>query len=51
MESTLWGDGFSKEDYTALVKDMFSGKVKVSNDIAAMPAVQKTTVDDQGNIK
>ncbi|MCQ2748870.1 MAG: BMP family ABC transporter substrate-binding protein [Clostridia bacterium] len=50
-ESTLWGEGFSKEDYTALVKDMYSGKVKVSNDIAAMPAVQKTTVDDQGNIK
>ena len=46
MESTLWADGFAKEDYTALVKDMYSGKVKVSNDIAAMPAVQKTTVYD-----
>ena len=51
MESTLWGEGFTQDDYKALVSDMFSGKVKVSNDISAMPAVTNSTVDDQGNIK
>ena len=29
MESTQWGDGFTEEDYKALVADMYSGKVTV----------------------
>ena len=51
MDTTLWGDGFSQDDYKALVKDMFDGKITVSDDISAMPAVSNITVNDLGNIK
>ena len=52
LESTQFADGkFSKDDYAKLVKDMFDGKIKVSNDISKMPAVTNVTVDDQGKIK
>ena len=50
MASTQWGDGFSQDDYKALVKDMFDGKITVSNAISAMPSVS-ITVNDLGNIK
>ena len=49
-DGTQWSDKFTKDDYKALVADMFAGKVTVSNDISAMPAVS-ITVDDQGQIK
>ena len=51
MESTLWSDAFTQDDYKALVKGMFDGTIVVSNDTAAMPAVTNVTVDDQGQIK
>ena len=51
MESTLWSDSFTQDDYKALVKGMFDGTITVSNDTAAMPAVTNANVDDQGNIK
>ena len=51
MESTQWTDGFSKDDYKALVKDMFDGKITVSSDISAMPATTAAKVTDLGNIK
>jgi basic membrane protein A len=51
VETTQWGDGFTEDDYKALVADMFSGAVTVSNDITAMPAVTATTVNEYGNIK
>jgi len=50
METTQWGDGFTQDDYKALVKAMFDGTVTVSNDITAMPAVT-ITVNEYGNIK
>ena len=50
-ESTQWADGFTQDDYKALVADMFSGKITVSNDTSAMPAVTAITVNDLGNIK
>ena len=50
MASTQWGDGFSQDDYKALVKDMFDGKITVSNDISAMPSTS-ITVNEYGNIK
>ena len=50
MESTQWSDGFTQDDYKALVKDMFDGKITVSNDISAMPGVA-ITVNEYGNIK
>ena len=50
MGSTQWTDGFSQDDYKALVKDMFDGKITVSNDISAMPSTT-ITVNEYGNIK
>ena len=35
--STQFGDGFTKDDYTALVKDMYDGKITVSNATEEMP--------------
>ncbi len=51
MATTQFGEGFTKEDYTALVKGMFEGTIKVSNDITAIPATTNTTVSDLGSIK
>lgn len=50
METTQWGDGFSQDDYKGLVKSMFDGEIKVSNDTSALP---QTTikVTDYGSIK
>ena len=50
MDSTQWGDGFTQDDYKALVKNMFDGKITVSNDISAMPSTA-ITVNEYGNIK
>ncbi len=50
MDSTQWSDSFTQDDYKAMVKDMFDGKIKVSNDITALPATT-ITVNDYGNIK
>ena len=50
--TTQFEDGkFTAADYAALVKAMFEGSLKVSNDISAIPATTNTTVDDQGSIK
>ena len=49
--STQFADGFTAEDYAALVAKMFAGEITVSNDITAEPAVTAVTVDYQGNIK
>ncbi|WP_297870260.1 BMP family ABC transporter substrate-binding protein [uncultured Oscillibacter sp.] len=51
METTQWADGFTQDDYKALVKDMFDGKITVSDDITAMPTLANTTVNEYGNIK
>ena len=52
MNSTQWEEGkFTQEDYKALVADMFSGAVTVSNSIDEMPATTNANVDDQGSIK
>ncbi|WP_295580671.1 BMP family protein [uncultured Oscillibacter sp.] len=50
METTQWGDGFTQDDYKALVKAMYDGTVTVSNDTSAMPAAA-ITVNDHGSIK
>ena len=50
METTQWGDGFTQDDYKALVKAMFDGEVTVSNDTSAMPETT-ITVNFAGNIK
>ena len=51
MESTQWADGFTQDDYKALVSAMFNGDIVVSNDTETEPAVTAVTVDYQGNIK
>lgn len=51
MESTQWADGFTQDDYKALVAAMASGSVTVSNDISAMPATSTVTVTDLGSLK
>ena len=50
METTQWGDGFTQDDYKALVKAMYDGEVTVSNDTSAMPETT-ITVNFAGNIK
>ena len=54
MESTQWKDGaFTQDNYKAMVKEMFDGKITVSNDTtkAAKDFATVITVDDQGKIK
>lgn len=51
METTQWGDGFSQDDYKALVKAMYDGTVQVSNDTTAMPAVSHITLNDAGSVQ
>lgn len=50
LEGTQWGDGFTEDDYRTLVKAMYNGEIKVSNDVTAMPAVA-IKVNDYGSIK
>jgi basic membrane protein A len=51
MDSTQWSDSFTQDDYKALVADIVSGTVTVSNDTSAMPATTNANVNNQGNIK
>ena len=51
--TTQFADGFTLDDYKALVADMFAGKITVNNDITISAADNATTitVTDLGNIK
>jgi len=50
--TTQFVDGkFTKEDYKALVKGMFDGSIKVSNDISKEPTTTNAKVEYLGNIK
>ena len=49
--STQFGEGFTEEDYAALVAKMFNDEITVSNAIDVEPAVTTVAVDYQGNIK
>ncbi len=53
LSGTEWSDSFTKEDYTALVNDIFTGKVVISNDttVSAADNAKTLTVKDLGNIK
>jgi basic membrane protein A len=48
--TTQFADGFTEDDYNALVKDIHAGSIKISNDISAMPAAS-ITVNEYGSIK
>lgn len=53
IEGTAWSDSFTKDDYKALVNDIFTGKIVISNDITIKAAdnAKVMTVKDLGNIK
>ena len=51
MDTTLWGDAFTQDDYKGLVKGMYEGTIQVSADIAAAPAVTNSNVSYLGNLK
>ena len=48
--STQFADGFTADDYAALVAKMFNGEITVDNGIEAMPATE-ITVNDLGTVK
>lgn len=50
IEGTQWGDGFTEDDYHALVKALYNGDIEVSNDISALPETA-VKVNDYGSIK
>ena len=54
-DGTQWSDSFTQDDYKAMVKDMFDGKITVSNntssDVSAADFATVITVNDQGQIK
>ena len=49
--STQFADGFTQEDYKALVAKMFAGEITVSAAIDTEPTVTAVAVEYQGNIK
>jgi basic membrane protein A len=49
-ESTAWNSGFTQDDYKKLVKEMFHGNIKVSDEIGAEPKTA-IKVNYYGNIK
>ena len=52
LGKTLYAEGkFVEADYKALVKAIFDGTIKVSNDIAKEPTVTNSTVKYLGNLK
>ncbi len=50
-ETTQFAEGFTQEDYAALVAAMFDGTITVSGSTEAEPTVTNINVDYQGNIK
>ena len=52
METTVWNDGFTQDDYKALVKGLADGSVTVTVDASAeQPAADTVAINFQGNIK
>ena len=52
LGTTQYADGFQEADYNALVKAMFDGTVKVSNDVSVKAGDYATVIalDDQGTL-
>ena len=52
LGKTQFADGkFTEADYASLVKAIFDGTIKISNDIAKEPTVSNSTVKYLGNLK
>ncbi len=49
--TTQFAEGFTADDYAALVASMFKGEITVDNGIETMPATTNCTVTDLGNLK
>ncbi|MCQ2439914.1 MAG: BMP family ABC transporter substrate-binding protein [Oscillospiraceae bacterium] len=49
--TTQFAEGFTAEDYAAMVAAMFNGDIKVSADVATMPETTNTTVNFMGDLK
>ena len=49
--TTQWCDAYNEDAYKAMVKGMFDGSIKVSNDISVEPATTAATVEWLGNLK
>ena len=50
VDTTVWNDGFTKDDYNTLVAAVYKGEVVVNNDITALPQTA-IAVNDYGSIK
>ena len=50
IESTQWADSFTEDDYRELVRKIYSGEIKVSDDITKLPETE-ITVNDYDTIK
>ena len=52
MDTTVWNDGFTQDNYKELVKKLADGTITVSNDVSAeQPAADTVKINFQGNIK
>ncbi|HAG69199.1 MAG TPA: BMP family ABC transporter substrate-binding protein [Lachnospiraceae bacterium] len=52
LNSTIWTDSFTVDDYKAIVAGMADGSITVSNDISAgQPSAETVKINFQGNIK
>ena len=49
-ETTQFADGFTKDDYNAMVAAMYNGEITVSNDFSAIPATT-ITLNELGTVK
>lgn len=50
IRTTQWTSSFKEKDYRALVKELYTGRITVSSEIAAMP-VTSVHVTDHGSIQ
>ncbi len=50
IRTTQWTGGFKEKDYRALVKELYTGRITVSDEISAMPATT-VHVTDHGSIQ
>lgn len=50
-KTTVWGEGFTEDDYKALVSDIYNGKVEIENGIDEMPATEVVKVNSFKPIK
>lgn len=51
IETTLWSDSFTVDNYKELVAKLYDGTVTVSSDISAEPVVKAIHFENLGNLK